>query len=276
MGTYRAEEEHGLPVVDETPCGGKAEFAEIARERFLTPSHRGNESGEEVWNERAFLADAQVQPGVLAIPDHLTIAQPRRPPIVLDEAPGLVAAEPSGEIVELVAVGQDGRETNDPTLGGVWASQEPLDLNLIADFTLTESDHVAFVEDEQADVVEEARIVPQREIQFLRRRDHDVALADRIFVEPADPNAPIERGDRFSERAEGALQGCFGLCRQRPPRCYEDDPAPRRTPPSDPRPGGIPPVVGGARGGPFVSTNPDASRWCTSRSAVIRAIMSSA
>ncbi len=211
MSAYWAEDEHRLSVVHETPCGGETKFAKTAGEQLLTLSDWGDKSGEEAWNERAFLADAQIQPGVLAVPDHLTIAQPRRSPIVLHEAAGLVAAEPSSEIVDLIAFWQDGGETYDPALGGVGASQEPLNLNLVADFALAEPDHVALVEDEQADVVEETRIIPECEVQFLRCRHHDVALADRIFVEAADPNAPIERGDRFSERTEGALQGCFGL-----------------------------------------------------------------
>jgi hypothetical protein len=124
----------------------------------------GDKNGEEAWDERAVLADAQIQQSVLAVPDHLAIAQPRRSPIVLHEAAELVAAEPSSEIVELIAFRQDGGKAYDPSLGGVGASQEPLNLNLVADFALAEPDHVALVEDEKADVVEKTRIVPEREI----------------------------------------------------------------------------------------------------------------
>ena len=111
---------------------------------------------------------------------------------------------------------------------GVSASQESLNLDLIADFALAEPDHVALVEDEQADVVEKTRIVPEREIQFLGCGNHDVALADGILVESADPDAPVERGDGLSERSEGALQGYFRLRRECSQRCHEDDPPPRR------------------------------------------------
>ena len=45
---------------------------------------------------------------------------------------------------------------------------------------------MAFVEDEQADIVEQRRIVAQGEVELLRGRDDDVALADRILVEAAD------------------------------------------------------------------------------------------
>src|SRR4051794_8453567 len=101
MSAYRAEDEDGLSVVHETPSGGEAELAEIARKLLLASTDRRYEAGEEAGNERAFLTDAQVEPGMLAIPDHLAIAQPRRTPVVLHQAAGLVAAEPSGEVLEL-------------------------------------------------------------------------------------------------------------------------------------------------------------------------------
>ena len=43
-----------------------------------------------------------------------------------------------------------------------------------------------FVEDQQTDVVEQGRIVAQGEVQLFRRRDYDVAFADRVLVEAAD------------------------------------------------------------------------------------------
>ena len=106
----------------------------------------------------------------------------------------------------------------------VRAAKQPLDLHLVADLALVEADHVAFVEDEQADVVEKGRIVAEREVELLRRRDDDVAFPDGVLVEAADPDAAVERRDRLAERAEGPLQGRFRLGRERAQRRDEDHP----------------------------------------------------
>jgi hypothetical protein len=108
-----------------------------------------------------------------------------------------------------------------------WAAsarrREPLDLDLMADFSFAEPDHVALVEYKQDDIVEKAWIILECEVQFLGRGHHDVALADRILVEAADTDAPIERGDGLPERTKGALQGRFRLGRKGSQRCHEDD-----------------------------------------------------
>lgn len=110
-----------------------------------------------------------------------------------------------------------------------WAASERLRRRciwtLVAYFALVQTDHVPFVEDQQTDVVKEARVVPQREIQLFRRGDHDVTLADCVFVEAADADAPVERRDRFPQASEGPLQGGFGLGGQRTQRRDEDDSA---------------------------------------------------
>lgn len=107
MGAHRTEHEDGLTITHKTPRDGEAKLAEIAGEWLLASADGWYEAGEEARNERAFLANTQVQSCVLAVPDHLAIAEPRRPPVIFDEAPGLVATEPSGEIFELVSVGQN-------------------------------------------------------------------------------------------------------------------------------------------------------------------------
>ena len=71
----------------------------------------------------------------------------------------MVAPQPCGEVVELVAVGEDRRQAYDPPFVRIGAPEEPLDLHLVANLALIEADHVAFVEDEQTDVIEKGRIV---------------------------------------------------------------------------------------------------------------------
>ena len=75
----------------------------------------------------------------------------------------------------------------------VGPAEKPLDLHFVADLPLVEADHVPFVEDEQADVVEEGRIVAERKVELLRRRDDDVTFPDRVLVEAADSDAAVER-----------------------------------------------------------------------------------
>jgi hypothetical protein len=98
------------------------------------------------------------------VPGYLPKPQARRSPVMLDRASGLVAAQPCREVLELVSVRKDRRQTNYPTLIGVLAAQEALNLDLVPSPALPWPDHVAFVEHEQADVVEERRIVTQREV----------------------------------------------------------------------------------------------------------------
>ena len=81
-----------------------------------------------------------------------------------------------------------------------------------------------FVENEKADVVEEARVVAQGEIELLGGCDDDVALPDRVLVEAGDANAAVECRDRLSQRPEGPLQGGFRLRRKRPERRDEHHP----------------------------------------------------
>jgi len=49
---------------------------------------------------------------------------------------------------------------------------------------------VAFVENEQADVVKKGWIVAEREVELLGRRDDDVAFSDCVLVEAAYPMLP--------------------------------------------------------------------------------------
>jgi len=88
--------------------------------------------------------------------------------------------------------------------------QQTLDLHLIADLAPVEADHVAFVEDEEPDIVEKARVVAQSEVELPRSRD-DVARADCVFVEIVDTDASIERRDRLTQGAEGSLERRFRL-----------------------------------------------------------------
>ena len=136
----------------------------------------------------------------------------------------MIAAQPCGKVVELVAIRQDRREADDPPLLRVRAAKEPLDLHLVANLTLVGADHMPFVEDQQADIIEKRRIIAQREVELLGRRDDDVSLADRVLVEAADANTAIEGRDGLAERAEGPLQHGFGLRRQRAQRGDEDNP----------------------------------------------------
>jgi len=91
---------------------------------------------------------------------------------MLDKTAGVIGSQPSSEVVELLTVGEDRRQAHDPPFVRVRAAKQPLDLHLVANLALIEADHVTFVEDEQAHVIEEGRVV---------------------LVEAANPDAAIER-----------------------------------------------------------------------------------
>ena len=78
----------------------------------------------------------------------------------------MISPQPSGKVVELVAIGQDRRKAHDPPLVRVRAAKQPLDLHLVADLALVEADHVAFVENEQADVVEKRGLLRSAKSSF--------------------------------------------------------------------------------------------------------------
>ena len=143
----------------------------------------------------------------------------------------MIAAQPGGKVVELVAIGQDRRKADDPSLLRVRAAKKPLDLYLVPDLALVWADHMPFVEDQQADIIKKRGVIAQGEVELLRRRDHDVALPYGILVEAADADAAIEGRDGLAERAEGPLQRGLGLCRQRAQRGDEDHPLAARQAP---------------------------------------------
>lgn len=127
----------------------------------------------------------------------------------------MIPAQPCGEIIELVAIGQNRGKANNPLLVRVRTAKKPLNLRLIAHVTLIETDHVALVEYEETNVIEGRWIIAQRELELLRRRYLDVPLPDRVLVEAADPDAAVERRDCLAEWAEGPLQRGFRLGRKR-------------------------------------------------------------
>ncbi len=157
-------------------------------------------------------------------PDDLSEPQSGRSPIVLDHAARLVPPQPGREIVELVALRQNGRQTHDPPRRRVGAAEQPLDLHFVADLALLQADHVPLVEDEKADIVEKGWFVAKGEVELLRRRHDYIALPDGVLVEAANADAALKSRYRLAKRTEGALQGRFRLRRQSAQRGDEDHP----------------------------------------------------
>src|SRR4051794_18673138 len=118
---------------------------------------------------------------MLPQPRYFAKAQPGRPPVMPHWSPRAVVAKPRNKIVYLVAFRQDGRKANNLPLAGVWTLQEALNLHFVAHLTLAEPDHVSFIKNYKANIIDERRVVAQREIQFFRRGYDDVARAQNIF-----------------------------------------------------------------------------------------------
>ena len=71
----------------------------------------------------------------------------------------MIPSKPVRKVVELIAVRQNRRQAYNPTVSGVGSLQQSLNLDFVAHLAFVDADHVAFVEDQQADVVKQRRIV---------------------------------------------------------------------------------------------------------------------
>jgi len=211
MSSNWTEHENRLTLVDQSPSRREAKLAEIARKNIPALSNGRNKAGKEARDEGTLVADTQIEATHPTVPDDFAEPEPRRTPVVLYQPARLIAAQPVCEVIELVAVREDGGEANNAPLMRVGALKQPLDLDFVADLALVEADHMAFVEYQETNVVEEAGVATQCEVQLLGRCDHDMPLPDSVFVEPAHADATVKGRDGLSQRSESSLQGGLGL-----------------------------------------------------------------
>ena len=92
---------------------------------------------------------------VLAPPGEYAEPLPRGAPVGTHWLARLVGAYPCGEIVEFVAARQNRGEADNPAFARVRAPKQALHQRLVPDFALCRADHVAFVEDDQADIIDQ-------------------------------------------------------------------------------------------------------------------------
>ena len=79
-------------------------------------------------------------------------------------------------------LGRIRRKGDDPPLGCIRPPQQPLDERLVANLALARPDHVALIEDDQSDVIDQRRVAPEGEVELFWRRDHNLARTKRILV----------------------------------------------------------------------------------------------
>ena len=157
---FWAKDKGRLAIINESPSCRQAKLALIFRkEARATPlwwyEVRRGKSGEESLYPWTLVADAKVESSKGRVPDDLAEPQSRRPPIVLDQAAGMVAAEPRREIIQLIPIGKDRRQADDTAIVCIGTPKESLNLHLVADLALVHANHVAFVEDKKADIIEQ-------------------------------------------------------------------------------------------------------------------------
>ena len=197
------ENKNGLSLIHETPCCCQAQLSLIPRKNpFALPLGRNEQVRhrpcQKARNERPFVADAQVEKCRLPAPHDFAIPKPRRPPVVLNQAPRLVAAQPVGKVVELITVGKYGRKAYDASLSCIRPLQQSLDLDLVAHLALLRSDHMAFIKHKQTHVIEQTGVVAQCEVDLFRCRHYDISRANCILVKTGDADAPVKSRDRFA------------------------------------------------------------------------------
>jgi len=81
----------------------------------------------------------------------------------------------------------------------------------ITDFALAWADHVAFVEDDQANIIDQGRVASEREIELFRRCNDDLAGAQGVFVTSRKAAGAVKRGNAEAERREGLSEGTLRL-----------------------------------------------------------------
>jgi hypothetical protein len=79
--------------------------------------------------------------------------------------------------MEFFTSGKNSREAYDASPGSVGPEKKALDERFVTNFPLAWTDHVAFIKDYQSNIVDEGRIIAQREVEFLRRCDDDLPRA---------------------------------------------------------------------------------------------------
>jgi len=70
---------------------------------------------------------------------------------------------------------------------------------------------MAFVENNEANVIKQSRFITQREVKFFGRRYDYVAVAQNILIDSTDADAAVETRNRFPQRLESSLQHEFRL-----------------------------------------------------------------
>ena len=104
----RTEDQHRVPVRDHRPSRCDAQFSLIAREEArLAPL--GQSGCQEARHERFLCTDRDFELRMIATPFDLAVAQARWPPVHLDQSVVLIASQPRREILQLIAIGKDGR-----------------------------------------------------------------------------------------------------------------------------------------------------------------------
>jgi hypothetical protein len=206
----RAEDQDSLSIVGQPPGRREAELALIVRKELSSTTlwrhpPRWLGTSEKPRHPWALITDAQVQSRGRRSPNYLAKPEPGWTPVIFDQTAGVIASEPCSKIIKLIAIGQNCRQAHDSPLLRIRTSKKSLDLDFVTNLALIEADHMAFVEDEQANVIEKAWIVAQRKVELLGRCDHDIALPDCVLIEATHPNAAIEGRNRLAEWPEGSL-----------------------------------------------------------------------
>jgi hypothetical protein len=155
----RAEDQDGLAILDQPPGRRQAEFALVAGEEagsatlWRNPVRWRGSVRKRCTHGRSSPTRRFSRCGGRR-PHHLPEPQPGRTPVILNQAAGAITPQPCGEVVELIAVGQDRREVHNSSFVRVRTAKESLDLHLVTDLAFIEADHVPFVEHEQTHVIE--------------------------------------------------------------------------------------------------------------------------
>ena len=125
--------------------GVRARFPVIASRLLLSNEGR---------HERALLIHLEIEPSAIAKPPEHAEALAGRAPVRRYRRAGFVRPQPCGEVVEALSFGEDGRKADNPAPVGILATKQPLDQHLVPNLPRPEADHMALVQDDEADIVD--------------------------------------------------------------------------------------------------------------------------
>ena len=153
------------PLRRELPSGEERQLLRVSRVGQPVASTR-RRLLDEAADERAVVVQIETETSVAALPDNGPEPLAGRAQRRFHRLAWRIAAHPRREVIERLAVRQDGGKADDASVGSVRSPAQPLHEDLVSDFPLGRADQVTLVQHDKLDVVDDGWVAPQREVEL--------------------------------------------------------------------------------------------------------------